>query len=420
MSLFRKWLSRRKDEAGGENDVEADGAVVGRRRIRPEEGPSGPRARPHHYLFAHRALPAVVFQRPDRFVDLMRSSEAEEILSGLWQQVGERVDAAERRSRLRPDGLTVSLHLFGGEAYPIITLPPAERTVEGIYVAVGASRDAPEEYRYFILERSETSRPDQLIGVLCEWFADGSRRNYEWAMPGDLETFRRAIVEVFAREAAQRDAGLTTTTGMNWNPTIGEAPKSDLEEQGHYRPQICVFAYEVIPDKVRLSVEEWVSAIEAGQMQPILRELWQEADEICRGAGLPALAMPAGMRADLVMRNGERFILLTMPEPVATPEPFFLLIPEDPTRSGGRLFTLEMPTIRYDHSALFCWIELGNEGGTHSIAGQIPDATQESFLLAVGGAQPEIHPGDILKHLLTYTQIHQIVSPDTPAPQIDA
>lgn len=177
------------------------------------EGLDGPRE--HHYAFAHRALPECLFADALRVVGAALADDSQALLCGLWDRVGEDLDAAER---LSPEGLAWELRRLEDGAILVVSLPTPCKMPEAHFVAgllrpagpAGAESDEPPEVsvRVFTLELTEPGkyasetyleelREAQAAdshAVLCEWTRDGQHVNYGGPVQATVDDFISAIL----------------------------------------------------------------------------------------------------------------------------------------------------------------------------------------------------------------------------------
>jgi hypothetical protein len=129
----------------------------------------GDKPRPHHYDFAHRAVPGIALDPRVDLAALSREDRLDAALQATWAAVGDRRDAAER---LPDEGLTGELVEVAGQSAVLVTFPVAIHAAEAFYALV-APLEPPESRRYLTLEFSwdvVTSNPTTVIG---EWRAGG-------------------------------------------------------------------------------------------------------------------------------------------------------------------------------------------------------------------------------------------------------
>jgi hypothetical protein len=150
--------------------------------------------RPHHYEFAHRALPGIAFSPR---VDLAALADADRLDSALratWAAVGERCGEADR---LPDDGLQGELVEVAGQPAVLVTFPMANHAAEAFF-AVVAPLDPPESRRYLTLEFSwnvVTGHPTTVIG---EWRA-GSHLNLGPGPQAAKSTFLARMQRLLSR-----------------------------------------------------------------------------------------------------------------------------------------------------------------------------------------------------------------------------
>ena len=128
--------------------------------------------RPHHYEFAHRALPAIAFSPRVDLAALAEAARLDSALHATWAAAGERCAAADR---LPDDGLHAELVEAAGKPAVLVTFPAANHAAEAFF-AVIAPVDPPESRRYLTLEFSWDVVSGIPTTVIGEWRA-GSHFN---------------------------------------------------------------------------------------------------------------------------------------------------------------------------------------------------------------------------------------------------
>lgn len=151
--------------------------------------------RDHHYLFAHRVLPGLVFAEPSRFAQIM-IGQGEAFLMQVWGMIPEQFGLAER---VEPAGLGYSLAL-AEDATGMITvrLPPPRAVTEAHMVAVVFGPKDQDPARYFTLELGY-SLDDRPRTVLGEWAQGGElHANFGDGPSPEEGAFRAAIARLIA------------------------------------------------------------------------------------------------------------------------------------------------------------------------------------------------------------------------------
>jgi hypothetical protein len=155
------------------------------------EGP-----RDHHYHFAHRVLPYLMFQDTLELFSLLTGGRAQEAMRELWERAGEHLAPDDR---LPPDGLEVDGRSLGNGLLLVVTLPPPQRTGEARFVAAAVrwmEEEAPEPASGSA-SAGETGDPGRLMEVRVftlehhdplEWASDAERRRLEEAGTGAAHT----------------------------------------------------------------------------------------------------------------------------------------------------------------------------------------------------------------------------------------
>src|SRR5215468_7358018 len=77
------------------------------------------------YIFAHRALPQVIHDDPQKAQEIFFGPEGEQFLAFLWRRVGERLPEDERAA---PQGLACSRHAGPDRCIAfVVTMPSPQR-----------------------------------------------------------------------------------------------------------------------------------------------------------------------------------------------------------------------------------------------------------------------------------------------------
>jgi hypothetical protein len=122
------------------------------------------RPRPHHYVFAHRELPAIARRFAGSMPEQARSGRMDAALGRGWDHVGDRLPPGDRLPR---EGLAASLHGAGaGSQVVLVTMPQPAHAAEAYFAAIVV--DGGQLARYFVLEHGWTTQ-DEARTVLCEW-----------------------------------------------------------------------------------------------------------------------------------------------------------------------------------------------------------------------------------------------------------
>jgi hypothetical protein len=132
----------------------------------------GDKPRPHHYEFAHRALPRIAFDPRADLAAIAREDRFDAALRATWAAVGERRDATDR---LSDDGLAGELVEVAGQPAVLVTFPAANHAAEAFFALV-APLEPHESRRYLTLEFSWNVATDRPTTVIGEWRA-GSHVN---------------------------------------------------------------------------------------------------------------------------------------------------------------------------------------------------------------------------------------------------
>ncbi|MEZ6187856.1 MAG: hypothetical protein R3F62_22955 [Planctomycetota bacterium] len=156
--------------------------------------------RAHHYVFAHRFLPAVSFGNPEGagLLIAMAGQESGELFRRCWADVASELPPAER---LTPDGFKGAVvEVSDRLAIAVVTLPQARFQAEAVFVAGSYQRKrAGMTFRLFALELSRDLQAGQPSVVLGEW-QPGRRGlahvNWGGDVPNSPEGFAQAIAHL--------------------------------------------------------------------------------------------------------------------------------------------------------------------------------------------------------------------------------
>jgi hypothetical protein len=150
------------------------------------------RARAHHYLFAHRMMPTIFFQDPEKFIGTL-NEHGMPFLRFLWDRAGQVLEPA---LMLPGDGLDYQTRgLEDGTRIVAISLPAPQAITEAYFVAL-VYRPVMLQHeaiaRCFTLEYGRSVFNDQPRTVLCEW-SGSSHLNYGDGPEPTAEAFIASI-----------------------------------------------------------------------------------------------------------------------------------------------------------------------------------------------------------------------------------
>ncbi len=153
-----------------ETPAQAEPPAPPRHRSDQTDASGEPRAQ--HYSFAHRLLPALAWQDPERLRLALASDQSLAFLMRLWHDIAEHLPPDQR---LDPAGLSAEARPHGARQIVLITLPPPVAVTEAHFAACvfdpHARPTAPP--RYFTLEESYSFFSHQRTTVLGEWRPTG-------------------------------------------------------------------------------------------------------------------------------------------------------------------------------------------------------------------------------------------------------
>lgn len=149
------------------------------------------RPRDHHYLFAHRELPAVVARFGEDMPAMVNAGRLDEALLQTWHHLGEHLPHDER---VDPRGLSSSVHAIPVGEIVLVTMPRAEHITEAHFAAVVV---LPEHRpRYLVLEHSWTTE-DAPATVVGEWTSE-RHLNLGEGPAADAEAFLTVVSDLCA------------------------------------------------------------------------------------------------------------------------------------------------------------------------------------------------------------------------------
>ncbi|GAB4215388.1 MAG: hypothetical protein OHK0022_55240 [Roseiflexaceae bacterium] len=147
-----------------------------------------------HYSFAHRLLPALAWQDPERLREALSGAGCQQLLLRIWRDIGSKLP---QRERIEPHGLAAELRSHGAFQIVLITLPPPVAITETYFVAYvfGPHPGAAMPVRYFTLEESFSFIAHHSRTVLGEWTPDNSHHNLGDGPEPELDAFYSRICQ---------------------------------------------------------------------------------------------------------------------------------------------------------------------------------------------------------------------------------
>jgi hypothetical protein len=295
-------------------------------------------------------------------------------------------------------------------------MPSPEGIVEAYFALLISDETlVGDEPRYFVLERTAEANDDHPLGVVCEWLRDGRRRNHHVRVRATEQDFSATVAELLRRDALRRESGVQHSAAIAWNPSKREKP-IDVVMEVTFRVHHCLFAFEILPKSLLSSKEKWKQAIKMAGFDELLLQLWDGAAALAASLGDYCTVSPAGLSGQLDCSIGTNLLVVTLPKPVAAPEPFFLAVQTSVDGAGftpGRIYTAES-TEDFNAPPIIGVID----HGLHAILGQACGPLREDFLVTLrtilsGGTLP-ICPVPML-HLEHYLKIDKLINGDMTA-----
>lgn len=125
--------------------------------------------RVHHDLFSHLALPRTFLRDPAVIMGILASKDAMEFLRGMWGVIEKELEPAQR---LSVEGLRLEHYSLEDDVFvAMVTMPPATRFREALFVALVARLAEPRVERCLSLELVGPPGPDAPTAI-CEWSSE--------------------------------------------------------------------------------------------------------------------------------------------------------------------------------------------------------------------------------------------------------
>lgn len=186
----------------------------------------------HHYLFAHKVLPSVLWEG-DSMLGILANPENQEYLTTIWNKVP--LSTGQLPAILPPDGLGYSSHWIGGEHLVfLVQMPPPIRQPEAYFVCITSS----PEIQYFTLEKSRADDGSECT-AFCSWTAE-RHYNFGWGPEPVKEAFLKKLCVHFGLPEA-----------------IEEPTPEQLQGMGKGRMTVYVAAAEPLPETDGQQAAQW-------------------------------------------------------------------------------------------------------------------------------------------------------------------
>jgi hypothetical protein len=165
-----------------------------------------------HYVFAHRAIPAVTFRDPKNTLGILCGPDAARFVEDLWNQAAHYCSPEGTRPS---KGLSVEAGRAGEDGLVVmIRMPPPSEISEAHFVALVAKLATPESpsiarlasVRCFTLELGVDFRTEKPMTFLCEWAEDGKHYNHGQGPAASEDAFVEAIFNHLGQETAAAEA----------------------------------------------------------------------------------------------------------------------------------------------------------------------------------------------------------------------
>lgn len=156
---------------------------------------TGKDVRRHHYEFAHRALPSVMFGHIDENLGYL-VDKAQPFIDNLWNFVGKKVTERGQTAIAGAGPRVERLSLNPGAMW-VVTMPPCEAMAEALYVGIVPMRPSgtpDERMGVFTLEYSFDLGTHEQYYVLCRWTAGGMHQNLGLKVEPNVAAFSSAVL----------------------------------------------------------------------------------------------------------------------------------------------------------------------------------------------------------------------------------
>ena len=143
--------------------------------------------RRQHYDFAHRLLPKLIADSPDRVLDILAGEQGDSFLEQMWRFAA---DGVPEDQRIAAKPVRHVRHLGLGQLAVVLTLPAPAAVTEAHLVCIVAAR--PSGTRYFTLELGMEIPAESARTVFCEW-TEGKHVNFGSGPPAEIGAFLDCI-----------------------------------------------------------------------------------------------------------------------------------------------------------------------------------------------------------------------------------
>lgn len=162
--------------------------------------PSRDQPRGIHRAFTHEALREFALHDPLRYLQLLASAEAKQLVEVVYSAVCERLSQQGEQPDFGPAQILVHLRRVNGHPVGVIEMPPPEAAGEAYFTALVGYVDPGQPVdpaqgiaaRYFTLEMAEAIGGEPQT-TLKEWTQTGTDRNHG---PGPEPTLPRFILSL--------------------------------------------------------------------------------------------------------------------------------------------------------------------------------------------------------------------------------
>lgn len=153
---------------------------------------------PHHYEFAHEAVPQIVMRRPEWLFDCLTLDELRDALGFAYglvcQHCGDAPFAFEE--------VGVEERTVGGRKAVLITMPTPQEMCEAHFacaVLLAPLGDGTPRVAYYTLEHGQHGDGTP-YAVVCAWRKDGSHRNFGLHIEPEADAFLAVVEQLAARD----------------------------------------------------------------------------------------------------------------------------------------------------------------------------------------------------------------------------
>ncbi|MBT5607204.1 MAG: hypothetical protein HOJ57_14790 [Lentisphaerae bacterium] len=196
--------------------------------------------RPHHYQFAHKLLPALLYGEdgPEYLYSVFRQGSGDEFLRDTWDEYAERLEC----EYVQPDGMACHVHKMG-EDHQIVAIrfPKPERSPEAYYAVILFADTHEASYYTCELRDNENS----VIGSWDRTNGGKTKHGNHGTIPTpELGDFLEAVLKLYAEDDEPEPRPNQASSDVRGEQE-GSPPNLRRTEEGESFFQSMAFSYLV-------------------------------------------------------------------------------------------------------------------------------------------------------------------------------